>query len=292
MELCSYFYESEIYHVCMCTYRILASSLSDASVLCVGLLLLLVSPACLFLSDSSILLYHTFFWYNVLLFFLVMWKPLSWQNLVHFPFGEKLAATEWHYPTCQMIPNIAEMSTYTCSTQDFGIFFLTWRPGLIPLYIMVVCNCPCICPDIDDRLLACMLHSVQFHWPIWSLGGHERIQQRSSSGLLCMRPFCAVLAWAKMSFFDVVHQAFPLPTTASPTLQGALKYGFGEAVLVCDMPKPCKFPSLDSCQERFLWTHKGSWLCSAPSRWAIRHLVSKIWILFSESASRVHVSLP
>ena len=31
----------------------------------------------------------------------------------------------------------------------------------------------------------------------------------------------------------------------------------GEAVVVCDMPEPCKFgPSLDSCQKRFMWTHK------------------------------------
>ena len=43
---------------------------------------------------------------------------------------------------------------------------------------------------------------------------------------------------------------------ASPTLQGALKDGFGEAVVACDMPKPCKFSSLDSCQKSFLWTHK------------------------------------
>ena len=56
--------------------------------------------------------------------------------------------------------------------------------------------------------------------------------------------------------FDVVHQAFPLPTTASPTLQGALRDGFGEAVVACDMPEPCKFPSLDIGQKRFLWTHK------------------------------------
>ena len=55
---------------------------------------------------------------------------------------------------------------------------------------------------------------------------------------------------------DVVYPACPLPTTMLPTLQGALKDGFGEAVMVCDMPKPCKFPSLDSCQKRFLWTHK------------------------------------
>ena len=35
------------------------------------------------------------------------------------------------------------------------------------------------------------------------------------------------------SLVDVVHPAFPLPTTASPTLQGALKDGFGEAVVAC-----------------------------------------------------------
>ena len=53
-------------------------------------------------------------------------------------------------------------------------------------------------------------------------------------------------------------QHFFLPTMASPTLQGALKDGFGdgEAVVACDMPVSCKFPSLDSCQKRFLWAHK------------------------------------
>ena len=29
----------------------------------------------------------------------------------------------------------------------------------------------------------------------------------------------------------------------------------GEAVMASDMPEPCKFPSLDSCQKRFLWTN-------------------------------------
>ena len=56
--------------------------------------------------------------------------------------------------------------------------------------------------------------------------------------------------------FDVVHPAFLVPTSASPTLQGSLKDGFGEAVVTCDMQEPCKFLSLDSCQKRFLWTHK------------------------------------
>ena len=25
--------------------------------------------------------------------------------------------------------------------------------------------------------------------------------------------------------------------------------------MACDMPEPCKFPSLGICQKRFLWTH-------------------------------------
>ena len=26
--------------------------------------------------------------------------------------------------------------------------------------------------------------------------------------------------------------------------------------MTCSVPEPCKFPSLDSCQKRFLWTYK------------------------------------
>ena len=46
--------------------------------------------------------------------------------------------------------------------------------------------------------------------------------------------------------FDVVHPAFLLPTAASPVLQGALKDGFGEAVVANEMLEQCQFPSLDS----------------------------------------------
>ena len=55
---------------------------------------------------------------------------------------------------------------------------------------------------------------------------------------------------------DAVHPAFPLPTMALPTLQGALKDGFEEAVVVCNVPGPCKLLIFDSCQKRFLRTHK------------------------------------
>ena len=33
----------------------------------------------------------------------------------------------------------------------------------------------------------------------------------------------------------------------------------------CDMPEPCKFPSLDSCQKRFPWTHKEADLAPHPA---------------------------
>ena len=72
--------------------------------------------------------------------------------------------------------------------------------------------------------------------------------------------------------------------------------------MACDMPEPCKFPSLDSCQKRFLWTHNEVDL--AP------HLVVGLVLqvgdmekflhalglesldlyFFPESLSRVHVS--
>ena len=98
--------------------------------------------------------------------------------------------------------------------------------------------------------------------------------------------------------FDVVHPAFPLPTTASPTLQGALKDGFGKGVTACDMPEPCKFLSVarrGSCgptRKLILLRIPLLVLCSKQEirRSFLVHLVSKAWILPPppESASRVH----
>ena len=64
-----------------------------------------------------------------------------------------------------------------------------------------------------------------------------------------------------------IQRNFPLSTTSSPSLQCALKDGFGEAVVACDMPELFQFPSLDSCQKRFLWTLLLKWqviLFAAP----------------------------
>ena len=68
------------------------------------------------------------------------------------------------------------------------------------------------------------------------------------------------------------------------------------------MPEQCKFLSLDSCQERFLWTHKEVDLAPHPDvNLALlvsdtekfpRALGFESLDPFSESASRVHVSQP
>ena len=77
-------------------------------------------------------------------------------------------------------------------------------------------------------------------FPVFSAGGLCEQFWHGQGGPLC----------------DAVRPAFPLPTTVSPTLQGALKDGFRDAAMVCETLEPGRFPSLDSCQKRFLWTHK------------------------------------
>ena len=100
-----------------------------------------------------------------------------------------------------------------------------------------------------------MFSSVQFS-PLTDLdvGGWGWRDTRNESAEIIFQPF---LREAKSGvgrdilcpLFDVVHPTFPLLTTASPTLQGALKDDFREAVVACDMPKPCKVPSLDLLPE-------------------------------------------
>ena len=69
------------------------------------------------------------------------------------------------------------------------------------------------------------------------------------------------------SLSDVVHPAFPLRTTASSGLQGAVKDGVGEAVVARDMPEPCECLSPDSWLKRFRWAHKeGDLLCSTDKQ--------------------------
>ena len=100
-----------------------------------------------------------------------------------------------------------------------------------------------------------------------------------------------------------VHSAFPLPTTTSPTLQGALKNVFGQAVVACDIPEPYEFPSFDSCQKRFLCTYKEVDLAPHPVVGLVLQVgdaekfphalaFESLDSFFPQSASRIHVSQP
>ena len=91
----------------------------------------------------------------------------------------------------------------------------------------------------------------------WVVGGHEGRFSRDPLPVFYAGDPCGQF-WHGQGcpLFDVVHPAFPLPTTASSTLEGALKNDSGEVVVACDMPESRKFSSLDSCQKSFLWPHK------------------------------------
>ena len=120
--------------------------------------------------------------------------------------------------------------------------------------------------------------SVQFSpltdWVVWgwmwggSGGGHEEWFSRDLLPVDCARGPCEQFWYGQgCPLFDVAHPALHLPTTASPILQDALKYGFGEAAVACGMPEPCTFPSPDSCQE-LPEDPQGRWSCSTPSCWS------------------------
>ena len=99
----------------------------------------------------------------------------------------------------------------------------------------------------------------------WIAGGHNSRFSRDPLPVFCAGgPREQLWHGQGCPLFDVVHPAFPLPTAASSTLQGALKGGFGHAVEACDITELCKFPSPDSCQNRLLWTHKGDDLAPGP----------------------------
>ena len=76
--------------------------------------------------------------------------------------------------------------------------------------------------------------------------------------------------------------------------------------MACDMPELCTFPSLDSCQKKFLWTYEEADIAPYPivdlvlqveDREKLPHALGfksldLFFLFFSESASRVHVSQP
>ena len=111
------------------------------------------------------------------------------------------------------------------------------------------------CINIDGRSI---VQFISVSRPTGSSRGHEGRFSGYPLPVFSAEGPCEQFRYGKRCpLFDIVHPAFPLPTTASPILKGALKDGFGEAVVVCDISESCRVPSLDSCQKRSVWTtHK------------------------------------
>ena len=97
-------------------------------------------------------------------------------------------------------------------------------------------------------------------------GGHDRRFSRDflplfSAGGCCEQFWhgqkCPLLCCSS-SISSADHSVTHLPKST--------KDGSKEAVMACDMPELCEFPSLDSCPKRSLSTHKGP--CFALGRWS------------------------
>ena len=117
---------------------------------------------------------------------------------------------------------------------------------------------------------ACWYHSYSFSsvQSLDRLGRREDMRDDSAEIL-----FQSFLREALVSSFSVGRdvpslmlsiQHFRSRPRRRPPSQGVLRNGLGEAVVACDMPEPCEFPSLDSCQKRFLWAHKEVDLAPRP----------------------------
>ena len=113
--------------------------------------------------------------------------------------------------------------------------------------------------------LAAQFSSVP--WPIGSSGGNERRFSRDPLPVFSERGPCEQI-WHEQGcqLFDVVHPAFPLPTTASSPLQIAFKDGSGEAVMMRHARTMWVSISWQLPEEVPVGPH-WRWSCSTPSRW-------------------------
>ena len=119
----------------------------------------------------------------------------------------------------------------------------------IKLYCIVSVGRP-VCPMQCEKNI--LFQQVQFSSAPWPTGSSEGLRNDSAEilfqSLLQEATDEQFWHWHGCTLFDTVCLAFPLLTTALPILQDALKAGSGEAVLAHALPKPCEFPSLDTCQ--------------------------------------------
>ena len=128
-----------------------------------------------------------------------------------------------------------------------SVDYIIYRNYVVNQSLFVSCSLACSRSDNFFSHFFCLFVCLWSSVPrqIRSSGGHEGRLSSDPLPVFSAGGPCEQF-WERQEcpLFDIVHPAFPLPTTESLTLQGALKDGFGEAVVACDVPEPCKFPSL------------------------------------------------
>ena len=185
----------------------------------------------------------------------VQFSPLG----PHEPVGGDVAVCLWHKPTelarsfifCSCVCFCLYGPFYCISFHNFSrqlsSAFSLCSSGLISAllvrstaYLFMKVS---FSPDIILRGWLGLKHQLTVPWLSWPSEGHEGRFSRNPLPVFSAGGPCEQF-WHRQEYplFDVVHPAFALPTTASSTLQGAMKNDLGEAVVACNMPEPCKFP--------------------------------------------------
>ena len=109
--------------------------------------------------------------------------------------------------------------------------------------------------------------SVPWLIGIWG-GGHEGQFSRDPLPVFSAGSPCEQFWHGQICpLFDVVHPAFPLLTTASPTLHGALKDIFGEACRGVWHAPTVQASVSWQLPEEVSVDPQESWSCFVPSRW-------------------------
>ena len=159
--------------------------------------------------------------------FIFFWIPKSDQIIVHSP--------SLYITACMAVISIACEKIGGANESE-------WDPLLSSSPESLVYEA------LENRSRKNLFQFSSVPWPIGSSGGLEGQSSRDPLPVFSAGSPCEQF-WHRQirPLFDGVYPAFHLPTTASPTLQDALKDSFGQAVVACDTPEPCKFPSLDSC---------------------------------------------
>ena len=113
--------------------------------------------------------------------------------------------------------------------------------------------------------MAIRQEKVQFNsvpWPTRLSGGHDARFSKDSPPVFSAGKSSGM--GRDVHSLMLCTQHFLCRPRRRPPSKVYRTFGFGEVVTTRDIPAPCEFPSLDSCQKRFLLAHKDANLAPHP----------------------------